>query len=52
MPIRELSDDGRPIVANDPDSPHAKAYLAIARQVKDALLGGQVVKAPPKIVIE
>ncbi len=52
MPIRELSDDGRPIVAHDPDSPHAKAYVAIARQVKDALEGGGALKAPPKIVIE
>jgi ATP-binding protein involved in chromosome partitioning len=52
MPIRELSDDGRPIVASDPDSPHAKAYVAIAAQVKAALEGGQALKAPPRIVIE
>lgn len=51
MPIRELSDSGRPIVASEPDSPHAKAYLAIARQVKAALEGGSV-RAPPRIVIE
>jgi ATP-binding protein involved in chromosome partitioning len=52
MPIRELSDNGRPIVASDPDSPHAKAYLAIARQVKDGLDGGGAVRKAPRIVIE
>lgn len=50
MPIRETSDSGRPIVASDPDSAHAKAYLAIARQVQ-AGLGGPV-RAAPRIVIE
>ena len=39
MTIRETSDAGRPIVASDPDSPHAKAYLAIARQVLAGLTG-------------
>lgn len=52
MPIRELSDSGRPIVASDPDSPHAKAYLAIARQVKAGLESGGAVRQPPRIVIE
>ena len=37
MPIRETSDAGRPIVASDPDSSHAKAYLMIARQVQAGL---------------
>jgi ATP-binding protein involved in chromosome partitioning len=50
MPIRELSDAGRPIVAADPDGPHAQAYMAVARQVKDALAGP--VRAAPRIVIE
>jgi ATP-binding protein involved in chromosome partitioning len=52
MPIRELSDSGRPIVASDPDSPHAKAYLAIAAEVKRGLDGGGSVRTPPRIVIE
>jgi ATP-binding protein involved in chromosome partitioning len=52
MPIRETSDAGRPIVAIDPDGPHAGAYLAIARSVKDALEGGGARRAPPRIVIE
>lgn len=50
MPIRETSDGGRPIVASDPDSAHAKAYVALARQVK-AGLGGPA-RAAPRIVIE
>ena len=52
MPIRELSDTGRPIVASEPDGPHAQAYLAIARQVRDALAGGGAARTPPRIVIE
>jgi ATP-binding protein involved in chromosome partitioning len=52
MPIRELSDSGHPIVASDPDSPHAKAYLAIAAQVKQGLESGGAVRTPPRIVIE
>ncbi len=51
MPIRETSDGGRPIVASDPDSAHAKAYLAIARQVQAGLSGGAM-RAAPRIVIE
>ncbi len=31
--IRETSDAGRPLAVTDPDSPHAKAYAAIARRV-------------------
>lgn len=50
MPIRETSDAGRPIVASDPDSAHAKAYLAIARQVQAGLSGKT--RAAPRIVIE
>jgi ATP-binding protein involved in chromosome partitioning len=46
-----LSDSGRPIVASDPDSPHAKAYVAIARQVKQALASGST-RTAPRIVIE
>jgi len=38
--IRETSDGGRPVVVSEPDGPHAKAYLAIAEQVRDAVLGG------------
>lgn len=51
MPIRETSDSGRPIVASDPDSAHAKAYLGIARQVMASMAGGPA-RAAPRIVIE
>lgn len=50
MPIRETSDGGRPIVASDPDSAHAKAYVALARQVKAGLAGPA--RVAPRIVIE
>ncbi len=49
IPIRETSDGGRPITATEPDSPHAKAYMAVAQGVKDGLAGP--VRAAPRIVI-
>jgi ATP-binding protein involved in chromosome partitioning len=49
--IRELSDSGRPIVAAEPDGPHAQAYMAIALQVRDLLAGGST-RAAPRIIIE
>ena len=51
MDIREKSDAGAPPVVSAPDGPHAQAYMAIARQVRDALEGGRR-RAGPKIVIE
>ena len=50
MPIRETSDGGRPIVASDPSGAHAKAYIALARQVQAGL--GGATRAAPRIVIE
>jgi ATP-binding protein involved in chromosome partitioning len=50
MPIRETSDAGRPIVASEPGSEHAKAFLAIASKVWDQLAGAS--RSGPKIVIE
>ena len=38
--IREASDDGRPIVATDPDSVHARRYVAIARQLWQSITTG------------
>nr|WP_255616675.1 Mrp/NBP35 family ATP-binding protein [Microvirga puerhi] len=52
MSIRELSDAGRPVVAVDPDGPHAAIYKAMARQVADVLMGHSGVRPPPRIVIE
>jgi ATP-binding protein involved in chromosome partitioning len=50
MSIREKSDAGLPVVATEPDGPHAKAYCEIAARVRDQLKGtGRVA---PRIVIE
>ncbi len=48
--IREKSDAGEPVVATEPDGPHAKIFRDIAARVRDGL---QVESRPaPKIVIE
>jgi len=44
--IRETSDAGTPIVVSHADSPHAQAYLSIARNVWQALDGGASRQAP------
>lgn len=52
--IRSTSDGGRPIVMNEPDSPHAQAYQKIAARVGeqiDARLASAEA-AGPKIVIQ
>jgi ATP-binding protein involved in chromosome partitioning len=49
--IREKSDAGLPVVATEPDGPHAAAYRDIAAKVRDELKGGGA-KPAPKIVIE
>ncbi len=49
LQIRLTSDNGMPIVISQPDSPHAKAYLAIAEKVWAKLSAGQVQKPAPKI---
>ena len=51
MAIREGSDDGRPIVATQPDGPHAAAYRAIAEAVWAKASGGAM-KPAPSIVIQ
>jgi ATP-binding protein involved in chromosome partitioning len=50
MTIREKSDAGLPVVATEPDGPHAKIYRGIAANVRDQLKGAG--RAPPRIVIE
>ena len=52
LAIREASDGGRPIVAAQPDGPHASTYRAIARAVQARLEGKGAQRAPPKIVFE
>jgi ATP-binding protein involved in chromosome partitioning len=48
--IRETSDDGTPIVAAEPASPHAAAYRAIAARLWQKL--GEPARAAPRIVVE
>jgi len=50
MTIRETSDAGLPVVATEPDGPHAVIYRDIAAKVRDQLAGAT--RAAPKIVIE
>ena len=50
MTIREKSDAGLPVVATEPDGPHAKAYCGIAARVRDQLKGPG--REAPRIVIE
>jgi len=54
MEIRETSDGGRPIVVSNPDSPHAKAFTAIARRVWDKVsaAAGDEARQAPKIVMQ
>jgi ATP-binding protein involved in chromosome partitioning len=52
MAIRETSDSGRPVVATDPDGPHAKVYREIAARVREQLKIRGAGRAAPKIVIE
>jgi len=50
--IRETSDDGRPIVATEPDGVHARHFTDIARNVWSAIIAGSATKPAPRIVIE
>ena len=52
MTIREKSDAGLPVVATEPDGPHARIYRDIAAKVRDELKGVAAGRAAPKIVIE
>lgn len=53
MRIRETSDAGLPVVATEPDGPHAAIYRAIAERVWDSVTGGAVKRrVAPRIVIE
>lgn len=54
MVIRETSDAGRPIMATDPDSAEAQAYLAIAKKVMARIgtEGHHAGFSAPNIVIE
>ena len=53
MTIREKSDSGLPVVATEPDGPHAKIYRDIAIKVLEQIKGGATAgRSAPKIVIE
>jgi len=49
--IRETSDGGTPITARDPDSPQAKAFLALAERIIAKLDAGDT-RPAPRIVME
>jgi len=51
MAIRVTSDLGTPIVIDQPDSPYAEAYRAIAATIA-AKLSGEPARAAPRIVVE
>ena len=51
MDIRTTSDSGNPIVVSDPESQHAKAYMAIAETVWGKLSGNEGQPAGPNIII-
>ena len=50
--IRETSDSGHPIVAAEPDGPHAKVYRALAARVWELVGTGEARRAPPRIVLQ
>jgi ATP-binding protein involved in chromosome partitioning len=52
MTIRETSDSGQPVVATDPEGPHAKVYRDIAAQLWANLSGAPAGRTAPKIVFE
>ena len=52
MTIREKSDAGLPVVATEPDGPHAAIYRDIAAQGARSAQGRRRGRAAPKIVIE
>ena len=52
MQIRQTSDDGRPIVATEPEGVHGKHYVEIARAIWSAIASGAASRQAPRIVIE
>ncbi len=52
MDVRLRSDEGRPIVATDPEAPISAIYRDIARQVWASVEGGSLARPGPKISFE
>jgi ATP-binding protein involved in chromosome partitioning len=50
--IRETSDDGRPLVATEPDGIHARHYIGIARGIWTTITSGAASRSAPRIIIE
>ena len=50
--LRQACDAGRPFVVDQPDSPAARAFLAIAQAVAASLDAGGELKPAPRIVFE
>ncbi len=51
--LRARSDAGLPIVATEPDSPHSKAFIAMAKDIWKRLEGGETGRrGMPRIVVE
>src|SRR5438270_642681 len=50
--IRQTSDEGRPIVATEPDSVHARHYIDIGREVWVAISSGAASRPAPRIIME
>jgi ATP-binding protein involved in chromosome partitioning len=50
--IRQTSDEGRPIVATEPDSAHARHYIDIGREVWAAISSGAASRPAPRIIME
>lgn len=50
LAIRETSDQGRPIVVSDPDTPQAKTFNDIAAKIADKI--GNAAPAAPRIIVE
>ncbi|HUG63196.1 MAG TPA: iron-sulfur cluster carrier protein ApbC, partial [Methylomirabilota bacterium] len=51
LKIRETSDAGLPVVATEPDGPHAAVYRAVAERVWDSLSGGAARRRPPPAIV-
>ena len=52
MSIRETSDAGTPIVAKEPASPEARAFIALAERVRDKLADAGDARPAPTFVME
>jgi ATP-binding protein involved in chromosome partitioning len=50
--IRETSDDGRPVVATEPESHHARTFIGMASHIWSTLSSREVGKPAPRIVVE